>query len=372
MKIEIDEIEKKPLVGERRGIVSNENGSYAIPAPLLTNTDINAAANLSEKKLIDTHYKEKRVFEIRENIFKKRIDETYTDSPENEEQISWINGQIAKAKLSSDIVESLYTPNFINIEPNEIQIKRIVRTQIRTNLSIIAIPDGAFIKSEIMRNIVKDLIREIESAGKKPFYRLSIDMNHANFTDKLEAIKPLVDGVVVVNNNIESHLDNLNELIKLRNDSNLIRILSNADRTCPSDSISAFYPLCFLFSDLYSVKYGLPFGKKDIEKELTNAKRLDTLSLGYLTIQKHKEFQGNSLNCECSVCYGYEINDIKIEFLGYFTNAFRVHEAVTVFNLAQNASGLFHNSQLLPFLREKRNISPLIKDYIGAKLDDYI
>lgn len=371
MRIEFDETESEPLVGERRGIVFTSTGSYPVPTPLLTNTDVNAAADLSGKSLIDISYKEKRVLEIREHIFKKHIDEIYTVDPVNPEQVSWINGQITKAGLFAEVLDSIYTPHFVGVDISEDQIERIVRTQLETNLTIVTIPDSGFRKPEEMHEIVKVLSEEIRSAGKKPFYSLSIDMSHTIFSRKIDAIKSSVDGIVVVNDHLESHLDNLNELVKLSEDKRILRVLSTVERTYPADSIYSLYPLSFLFSDLYSVKYGFGFGKTSLEKDLTNSKRLDETSLGYLTIQKHKEVHVEEINCSCVICDGKQIDDIKIDFLGNLSKAFRVHEAMTVFNLSSSASALFHNSQLLPFLKEKKNISSIIKNQIGVKLVDF-
>lgn len=372
MNVEWDDAENDPLVGERRGIISRVDGDFSLPAPLLTNTDINSAANLSGKHLVDTHYSGRRFLEIREPIFNKSIDEVYTSSPENEDEISWINAQIARAKLFSDIVESLYTPKFVDVILTKQQIIRVVRTQVRTNLSIVSVPDGTLLDTDEMRDITIKLVDEIKKAGKRPFYSISIDTNHNVFKNKINAIKDLVEGVVVVGGNVPSHLDNLRELVELRNDPHIVRVLSNADKVFPTDSIKSLYPLCFLFADLYSVRYGIGFGKMSLERELTNAKRLDERSLGYLTISNHKGLQPKSLNCDCSVCKDREIDDIKVDFLGNLTSAFRVHEAVTVFNLSETVSSLFHNSQLLPFLKEKKHISPTIKNFINAKLTDFV
>jgi hypothetical protein len=219
-------------------------------------------------------------------------------------------------------------------------------------------------------NIIEEESKLIKKKGKEPFYLIPMNQGYERFNDRIKNARPYVSGLTSIYADFQTYFQNFKVLANYVQDNDFLRILSNVERTEPPYESKALYPLSFLISDLYSVKYGGGFGKgRNPDKEEYTSKRLDLGSLEYLTIQSHKDKLKDSLDCVCPICDGREIDDVRIDFYGNLPEAFRIHETFALNDYNKELLDTYEVGKTFEFFKDNKSAkSTLDETYLSRKI----
>jgi hypothetical protein len=373
MNLEIEECSSF-LLGERKAEVTFGNSKIKTPSPIITNTDINYANTIIRNSGIDIFFKN-QILEIRELLWPQKVKDVILNPKGQKSHTDWINRQISNAKLSSNISVSLYTPTFVKVTVDKNLINELVKIQSNSNLTIVNIPDPTWLSNEKSMEVVKEKSSLIVKKKKEPFYLIPMSQDYGRFAQKVEECKQYVAGVTATYADPNDYAPNFKVLAALRSNPKIIRILSNVEKTYLSEDSShsdtiAFYPISFLVSEFYSIKYGgFGSGERDADKERSYATRIDSGSLEFMTIQKHRENYKESLKCECHVDIGKVMGDLLADYYGNLTEAFRIHDSIKIYEFNQILLDSYQVGKTFEFVKDdKRLIDLLNKTYLSDSM----
>jgi hypothetical protein len=354
------------LLGERKCKITIGDATFETPAPAVTNTDIFYVNQLMDATLSKIVFKNK-VLEIRRRLFNKTIGDILFKANNQKKFGEWIDQQISMAKSSSLVSLSIFTPTLQSATVNESLIEELVNLQLRTKLDIVNIPDIRYIATEKLAEIIKKQSERVRKKGKLPFYMIPMDQDNLVFSRKIEAIKPFISGITATYADFGRFFPNFDVLRSLISNNNIIRVLSRVSRYSDSTNPTVLYPLSFLCADIFSVEYPL-YTSSDLTeeqrnaKEIRNAKRFDLKNFEYYTVQLHNEKIGKSLNCNCPICDGRTIDDLPIDFIGFLTAAFRVHETFAIQDFVSRCLDSYEIGKTFEFLKDSPPVMRAMKD----------
>lgn len=358
MNIELDE-PTNTLLGERVGVIHIGTDSIRIPGALISNTEINYGAKIAETYKLNFRY-QNEVHEIKKWYGMHKIAKIFGSQEERANHVEWIKTEVGRAHSLSKSVLSMYTPL---IPPgnalNSGLIRSFVELQIDAGLAVVNIPDSPAITLDKMSTIIADMAKLISKSDKTAFYLLPINNDPYEFRDRIDMAKNNVKGITAAitspNADMKVHFANFNTLSELRSNPNIVRVLSNMDRTIDRSHQGAFYPQSFLVSDLYSSKLGFPPKNSSSSSSSTPIyKYLDERSMGFMSFQQYVDEIGKTLNCDCPVCVDNKIDDISVEYSKEMISALRVHEAHVVYRYNEQIRAMIISDKLKEFIGQKK------------------
>lgn len=329
---------KNKLAGENTAILEINGEIIPLPQIALTSTDINYGEEYQRKFLKSFNFPH-MVHETRELWFNgkklKKIDEFVLSKEAQVNKLNWLNIQISKAKNNGDPHVFIYTP----VVSKKVVITTdfadlIIDVEIKSDLNFVTIPIP-LLKEDLLERWVSDKCSQIRKEGKEPLILIRQDEDEIIFKRRIDLAKRYKAGINVmfISNKYQENII----MLAYSYEDNFIRILSNVPYRINKKDNDAILPLGFLVADIICSRVGIG-GKIDSEKEITNARRLDTTTLGYITINQYKEDHPDGALDSCPPDLGNKIEDLAEEYYGSLRVVFRIHDAFELYNFINRVS----------------------------------